>query len=372
MSTLRGSLIYALSALAIVALGSVVGAAARRQSVVSKGDIVVSLDQTFSKMVSRSAEVELLKGDYFGFLEGAIWVPERSSGYLLFIDIPANRLYKWTPDDKLSVYLDRAGFTGTDLNRGHPGEDLGTHWNGRLAVVLYGPCGLALDPQHRVVMADMADRNVVRLEPDGKRTVLADRYEGKRLSGPNDVVVKSDGAVYFTDMISGLRHMGNSPLRELPFNGIYVVKDGNLRVIDKDPGGAYPNGITLSPDEKVLYANSSGKKIYRYDLQPDDSAINGRLFVDMSGETQPGGTDGIRTDQAGNLWTGGPGGLWAVSPEGKHLGTILMPKGVNVTSFAFGDPVNGVFKSVYIVSTSSLYRVRGVEIPMSKRPGPVS
>jgi len=184
------------------------------------------------------------------------------------------------------------------------------------------------------------------------------------------LAVRSTGAVYFTDMISGLRYMGNSPVKELSFNGVYVVKDGRLRVIDKDPGGAYPNGIMLSPDGKVLYVNNArGKQIFRYDVQPDDSATNRTLFVDMNNDKRPGGPDGMRTDYRGNLWTTGPGGLWAMSPEGKLLGTVAMPEGTTAISFAFGDTDKGFYKSIYIVSASSLYRVRGVHIPVLQSAG---
>jgi gluconolactonase len=215
-------------------------------------------------------------------------------------------------------------------------------------------------------MADIADRTVARLEKNGQRTILADRYEGKRLTGPNDIVVRSDGAVYFTDMPSGLRYTAKDPQRELPFNSVFVVKDGQIRLIDKDPFDIVPNGITLSPDEKYLYVGGT-RRIVRYDVVPDGNAINGRLFVDMRVEKLPGGPDGIRTDQKGDLWTTGPGGLWVVSQEGKHIGTIRMPEGEHAISFAFGDPEKGMYKSVYIVTPSSLYRLRGVNIPVIQR-----
>jgi len=149
--------------------------------------------------------------------------------------------------------------------------------------------------------------------------VLADRYEGKRLSGPNDVVVKSDGAVYFTDSVNGLRGGANGPLRELPFNGVYRVKDGVITLLDSDKNrpGEFPNDIAFSPDEKYLYVTAGFGKTLRWDVQPDGSIANPRTFI-------PAGNDGLKVDSKGNLYAVnavGPGEVWITSPEGKHLGT---------------------------------------------------
>ena len=318
---------------------------------------VVRLDPALDAMVSPNAKLEILKGDqaqqpanfyYFGALEGPVWVQDGQSGYLLFCDIPANVVYKWTLDGKVSVFVEKSGFRGTDTaNVGMQAN------NGRLEVIYLGASGLTLDRQGRLVLAGLGGREVTRVEKDGSRTVLADRYEGKRLGGPNDLVVKSDGAVYFTDMTAGLRGRDTSPFRELPFNGVYMVKDGNLRLLEKDPLGIVPNGITFSADEKYLYLGGS-RKILRYDVLPDDTLANGGVFVDMSTETVPGGPDGMKVDQKGNIYSTGPGGVWIISPEGKHLGTIRMPEG-GVTNFAFGD-ADG--KSIYFTLRRNLARIR--------------
>lgn len=341
-------------ALQVVALGLT---SAKAQT--TGGDIV-SLDPALDVIVSPSAKVEIVKGDqaqepgkfyYFGSLEGPVWVQDGPNGYLLFCDIPANTIYKWTPDGNVSVFLEKSGFTGTDASNAGMQVTLG-----RLTVVFLGASGLALDPQGRVVLAGLAGRHVTRIEKDGSRTVLADRYDGKRLSGPNDLVVKSDGAVFFTDMTAGLRGRDKDPLRELPFNGVYVVKDGQVRLLDKDPQGIVPNGIALSPDEKYLYVGG-GKKLVRFDLLPDNTVANGRTFVDMTRETAPGGVDGIRVDQKGNIYFTGPGGIWIVSPEGKHLGTIHPPE--PASNLAFGD-ADG--RTIYFTSRRNLLRMR-VNIP---------
>src|SRR5258706_2483570 len=219
---------------------------------------VVRLDHALDALIPTSAKAELLKGDYFGAIEGPVWVDEGQSGYLLFSDMAANVVYKWTPAGALSVFLDKSGFTGTDVN-----SVGGQYSNGRLQLLLIGSNGLTLDRQGRLVIAAMTDRAVARLEKSGTRTTLADKYEGKRLNSPNDLVVKSDGAIYFTETTSGMRGRDESPARELPFHGVYLIKDGALRLLDKDPQGSAPNGIAFSPDEKILYVNG-GANIHRY------------------------------------------------------------------------------------------------------------
>ena len=187
------------------------------------------------------------------------------------------------------------------------------------------------------------------------------RYEGKRLGCPNDIVGKSDGAVYFTDGPSGCLGGENSPQKELPFHAFYFVKSGKVTLLDKDPGGAPPNGIALSPDEKTLYVTNAPmfKQIFAYDVQPDDTVKNGRLFLDLAGEKGLGGPDGVRVDRQGNVYTAATGGLWIVSPAGKRLGKVPAPEGVRFANLAFGDPDD---KTLYLVSAKNLWRVR-VKIP---------
>lgn len=318
---------------------------------------IVKLDPTLDQIIAPDAKAELL-GDRFGLNEGAVWIQEGSSGYLLFSDMLDNVIYKWQEGRPLSVYLENAGYTGTDfLNVGQQTR------RGRSAVLLIGPNGLALDPQGRLVICAMPDRTVVRIEKDGARTVLADKFEGKRFNGPNDVVVKSNGAVYFTDSYSGLRGAVNSPLKELPFNGFYLVKNGQVTLLDpklREPatGGAFPNGITLSPDEKALYV-TFGRKILRYDVLADDTVANPREFADVQGN------DGMKTDRLGNLYsTSGalPGEVRITSPQGKRLGLLQLPQGggeprhqVCATNLAFGDPDG---KSLFVTACSDLYRIR--------------
>ena len=307
---------------------------------------VIRLDPALDAVIAPNAQPELLKGDYFGAVEGHVWV--ETGGYLLFSDMAANVIYKWTPDGQLSVFLEKSGYTGTDVNNVG-----GQYTNGRLHLLLIGSNGLTLDRQGRLIIAGMTDRNVTRVESDGTRTTLADRYEGKRLNSPNDLVVKSNGAIYFTETTSGIRGRDEGPAREIPFHGVYLIKDGVLRLLDKDPQGAAPNGIAFSPDEKILYVNG-GTKITAYDVRPDDTVTNARVLIDLGGPNAgPGNTDGMKVDRSGNIYCSGPGGVWIISPQGKHLGTIVPAE--RVANLAFGDADS---KSLYMVGGRSLWRIR--------------
>jgi gluconolactonase len=347
-----------LAAICVVAAG--VSIAAQGQNA------VVRLDPALDAVIAPAAKAELLKGDYFGAIEGPVWV-DGGGGYLLFSDMAANVIYKWTRAGQLSVFLDKSGYTGTDVNNVG-----GQYTNGRLHLLLIGSNGLTLDREGRLIIAVMTDRNVTRPEKDGTRTVLADRYEGKRLNSPNDLVVKSDGAIYFTETTSGIRGRDEGSTREIAFHGLYLIKDpstalgasGTLRLLDKDPQGAAPNGIAFSPDEKILYVNG-GSKITAYEVRDDDTVANPHVLIDASVERVSGNTDGMKVDRSGNVYFSGPGGVWIVSPQGKHLGTIVTPE--RVANLAFGDADS---KTLYMVGGRSLWRIRvntaGIR-PMTRR-----
>lgn len=305
-------------------------------------------DAGLDAIISTQAKFEALKGDYFGFLEGPVWVPEGRGGYLLVSDVPGNRIYKW--DGQLSVWMERSGFTGRDTST------VGMEYNnGRIQIIGLGSNGLTLDREGRLVFCTHGDRALKRREKDGTITVLAERFEGKRFSGPNDVVVRSDGAIYFTDLYGGLRAGRSSNLLETPF-GLYVLKDGTLRRLDQDPFGTASqpagiggNGLAFSPDEKYLYVNV-GPTILRYDVRPDGSLTGRTVHVRMDTKG-PGGGDGMKVDRAGNIFASGPGGIWIVSAEGKPLGRIL----IAAANLAFGDYDS---RSLYIAARRDLFRVR--------------
>ena len=305
---------------------------------------VQRLDPALDAIVSSKATVEVLKGDYFGNAEGPLWMDDGLSGYLLFSDISANVIYKWTPVGELSVFLERTGFSAAEdkASLPHTAGYLGG-FNGRFYPVSFGSNGVALDPEGRIVWTAQGDRAVIRLEADGTRTVLADHYQDSRLNRPNDLVVRSDGWVYFTDPRSNNPGAGNV----LPAS-LYRVRDGNLQLLADD---IRPNGLTFSPDERYLYVTNSGT-IVRYDVRPDGAMSNRTDF-------SPIGCDGMKVDINGNLYcaSSASGGVALISPAGKHLGTILTPQddGNGPTNIGFGGPDS---KTLYITIKRSLARIR--------------
>jgi gluconolactonase len=301
-------------------------------------------------IVPPGAKVEQVATGFNKWTEGPVWIP---AGYLLFAEIPGNSILKWAPGGGASVFLHPSGYVGTDPYAGpEPGSN-----------------GMTLDARGRLTVAGHARRNVWRLEamnPRAPITVLADTYEGKRLSSPNDLVYKSDGSLYFTDPPYGLpTQADNDPAKELPVNGVYRIpgalsqKPGappareKLQLLVKDL--PRPNGIAFSPDEKWLYVNNTGpKKLWmRYRVRPDGSLADRTVFYDATSDNAPGAPDGMKVDTRGNVYSAGPGGVWIFSPEGKHLGTIRVPEVVG--NLAWGD-ADG--KSLYITASTSVYRIR--------------
>ena len=295
---------------------------------------VKRVDPALDAIVPPGLMLEKL-ADGFIFIEGPVWVPD---GYLLFSDPNANTIYRWTPDGQVSVFRTKSGYAGVDVaDYGQPGSN-----------------GIALDREGRVTIDEHGNRRVVRIEKTGAVTVLADRYQGKRLNSPNDLVYRSDGTLFFTDPPFGLPKAFEDSRKELPFSGVYSLKDGQLQLVANDLNG--PNGIAFSPDERYLYvANWDEKKkvLMRYGVNADGTLTAGVVFFDMT--TAPGedALDGIKVDVRGNLYVSGPGGLWILSPEGKHLGTIVGPE--HPHNLAWGD-ADG--RTLYLTAQTGLYRVR--------------
>ena len=314
------------------------------------------LDPALDEVIASDAKLETL-GEHFALTEGPVWIPAAGGepGHLLFSDNAANVIYKWAANCPLSVFLENSGYTGRDTS------NVGAQTiAGRVAILLIGSNGLALDPQGRLVVTAMTDRTVYRLEKDGTRTILAERFEGKRFNGPNDIVVKSNGSIYFTDTVWGLRGAAQSPQRELPFSGFFLIKEGKVTLLggDRDTPGGAPNGITLSPDEKYLYVTAGSRRTMRYEILPDDTLANGKVFVDD-------GIDGMRVDTRGNLYTtsgGTPGRIQINSPEGKPIGRLHLPQPageprarVCATNVAFGDDDD---RGLYITACTHLFKIR--------------
>jgi len=273
----------------------------------------------------------------FQFTEGPIFV--REGNYLLFSDPNANTIYKYDPQtEALSVFRTPSGYSGADIAEyRQPGSN-----------------GLTLDRQGRLTIDQHGNRRVIRLEKDGTETVLADRFAGQRLNSPNDLVYRSDDALFITDPFFGLPKFGDDPRRELPFTGVFSLYQGKLQAIVKDLTG--PNGIAFSPDEKYLYVGNwddHRKVVMRYEVHPDATVSNGKVFFDMTSAPGEDAIDGIKVDQQGNLFVSGPGGLWVLSPEGKHLGTIFAPR--HAHNMAWGD-ADG--KTLYLCARGGLYKMR--------------
>ena len=296
------------------------------------------LDPALDALIAPDAKIEQLAVG-FAWSEGPIW---RESGhYLLFSDIPKNTIYKWQDSTGLSVFLRPAGYTGVNP----PGRELGSN-------------GLTLDANDSLVMADHGNRQVARLdESKFTKTILADRYQDKRLNSPNDLVYRSNGDLYFTDPPYGLTGLNNDPAKELEYNGVYrLTPAGQLILLTSEL--TFPNGLAFSPDEKTLYvANSDPKKAVwmAYDVRPDGTIGNGRVFFDATAlvsDKKPGLPDGMKVDRSGNLFAAGPGGIFIISPAGKHLGTIVT--GQPTANCAFGDDGS----TLYMTANDRLVRVR--------------
>lgn len=267
------------------------------------------LDPALDELLAPDAKIELL-ADGFKWSEGPVWL--KKEGKLVFSDIPNNAINSWNEKEGLRLYLRPAGYTSPTPRGGELGSN-----------------GLVTDSQGRLVLCHHGDRRIARHEGNGVYVTLADKYDGKRLNSPNDLVYKSNGDLYFTDPPYGLEKNVNDPAKELAFQGVYLLsKDGKVTLLTDKM--TRPNGIALSPDEKTLYVAQSDSKAaiwMAYDVKDDGTIANGRIFYDvtkmMGQRGRPGAPDGMKVDAKGNLWATGPGGVLVFSPAGKHLGTIL-------------------------------------------------
>jgi gluconolactonase len=294
-------------------------------------------DPRLDRVIPPEAVLEKL-ADGFKWVEGPVW--NRKENYLLFSDIPNNSILKWQEGKGVSLFLKPSGYTGSEPFTGkEPGSN-----------------GLTFDSSGRLVMAQHGDRRIARLEKDGRITVLADRYQGKRINSPNDLVFKSNGDLYFTDPPFGLAKAFDDPNKELPFQGVYHLStDGKLTLLIKDIKA--PNGIAFSPDEKRLYVsdvdfNRSAWLVY--DVKPDGTVANGRVFADASRWKKAPffGPDGFKLDKEGNLFGARPGGVSIFAPDGTHLGSIEL-RGPT-SNVAWGDDGS----TLYITGGTAVYRIR--------------
>jgi gluconolactonase len=300
------------------------------------------LDPALDALIPSDARVEKL-ADGFAWTEGPIWRREKG-GYLLFSDAPNNTIWRWRDGEGITIYLRPAGYAGPG---DPPGRELGSN-------------GLTTDAQGRLVIADHGNRQIARLREDSLWTKLplATNYEGKRFNSPNDLIYRANGDLYFTDPPYGLRKLNDDPAKELPFNGVYRLSpSGVVTLLTKELG--YPNGIALSPDGNTLYVGMSDAKrpqILAYDIQADGTLARERVFFDAMPLVQKGlrgALDGMKVDARGNVFTSGPGGLLVLSPQGKHLGTIVTGDVTANCTFGGADG-----STLYMTANHAIMRIR--------------
>ena len=302
---------------------------------------VERLDLAIDKLIPADAKIEILC-DGFVWSEGPVWV--RDGAFLLFSNIPENAIVRWNQRSGCIGYLKPAGYTGRTPRGGESGTN-----------------GLALDREGRLIMCQHGDRRVARMDapldrPRPRFVTLADKFEGKRFNSPNDLVVHSSGAIYFTDPPYGLEGNMDDPAKELPFQGVYrIAPDGKVTLVTKEL--ERPNGIALSPDEKTLYVASSHLPqpvIMAFSVNEGGIVGNGRVLFDANTleSTLTGAFDGMTVDRHGNLFATGPGGVLVLTPEGKHLGTLLTTQ--RTANCKFGEDGSTLF----ITADDYLLRVR--------------
>ncbi|HEU5305289.1 MAG TPA: SMP-30/gluconolactonase/LRE family protein [Gemmatimonadales bacterium] len=299
--------------------------------------VIRSLDPRFERLIPPGAALEKIVDDH-GWVEGPVWV--RDGGYLLFSDVVRNTIHKWKDGEGESVFLYPSGYTDTAPFEGpEPGSN-----------------GLALDGSGRLVLAQHGDRRISRRESGGHMVPLVDRYLGKRINSPNDLVFRSNGDLYFTDPPFGLPRTFNDPAKELPFQGVYRLGgDGSLTLLTTELSA--PNGIAFSPDERILYvSNSDSKRLVwmAYPVNPDGTLGRGRVLFDGTEKTRTrrGTADGMKADVHGNIWGAGPGGVYVLTPQGALLGWLDF--GGNVGNVAWGEDGSTLF----IAANATMYRIR--------------
>jgi len=300
---------------------------------------IYTIDPKLNSVIAPGTKVEKI-ADGFKFTEGPVWHPD---GYLLFSDPNTNTIYRYDPITKnISVYISHSGYTGVDIGEyGQPGSN-----------------GLAIDKDGRLIIDQHGNRRVIRIEKKGPVTILADKFDRKRFNSPNDIVLKSDGVIYFTDPPYGLPNFFGDKRKELDYSGVFMIKNNEVILVSKDLGG--PNGLAFSADEKLFYVTNwdirdihHTKTIWKYEVNPDGTLANGKIFFDFNFTEDDEALDGLKIDKEGNLFVSAPGGIWVISPDAKLLGKIVTPE--RPSNLAWGDEDA---KTLYLTAHSSLYKIR--------------
>jgi gluconolactonase len=299
---------------------------------------IVRINPKLDDIIGREATIEKL-AEGFSFVEGPVWHPQ---GFLIFSDPNTNVIYSYSPvNGNVEVFRTKSGYSGMDIGKYHqPGSN-----------------GLAFDAEGRLTICQHGERRVIRVEKKGPVTVLADRFDGKRLNSPNDLVYRSDGVLFFTDPPYGLPDNFKDRNKQTDFSGVYAVIDNQVKLLTTDLKG--PNGITFSPDEQHLYVSNwditdihNTKVIMRYDVAENGNLSNGVIFFDMNNTDSDDALDGLKVDILGNVYCAGPDGIWIISPNGSYLGKIKTPE--HAANLAWGEDGS----VLYITATSGIYRVR--------------
>ena len=306
---------------------------------------IEQFDPRLAEVIAPGSSMQII-GQGYDWAEGPAW--DRKDGSLLFSDIPPNVVMRFKEGEgPPKQFLKPSGYTGKTPRGGEPGSN-----------------GLLFDKQGRLILCQHGDRRVARLEADGSFTTLADRYDGKRLNSPNDAVFHSDGSIYFTDPSYGLEGGNGSPLKELPYNGVYrLAPDGKVTLLTKEL--SYPNGIGFSPDEKTLYvANSDGARAIwmAFLVQADGTLGAGKVFFDATRgmKTMKGAPDGLKVDAKGHIFATGPGGVLIFHPDGTNLG--LLNTGEATANVGFGGPDGStlfITADMYLLKLPTLTKGQG-------------
>jgi gluconolactonase len=297
---------------------------------------IVSQDTRFDAIVPKDAKLEKLT-DGFAWVEGPVW--DKKGNFLLFSDIPNNQIIK-LQNGATSVFLKPSGYTGAETFTGRePGSN-----------------GLTFDSEGRLTFTQHGNRRIVRQEKNGDLTVLADKFEGKRINSPNDLVYLSNGDLYFTDPPFGLPKSLEDTGKELDFQGVYrLSKDGKLQLLTKEV--QFPNGIAFSPDEKTLYVSNADKENavwYAFDVKTDSTLGEKRtIFNAAEWKNLPGLPDGMKVDQNGYIFAGAPGGIRVIDPQdGKQIGAFEFD--VPTANCNWGEDGS----TLYITSNTAIYRIK--------------
>jgi gluconolactonase len=286
------------------------------------------------ELVAHDTSLEQVAGG-FEFTEGPVWTRD---GALLFSSPNTNTIYRLTEAGRVSVFRSKSGYTGLDAGRYHqPGSN-----------------GLTFDSEGRLAICQHGNRRVIRVNPHGDTTVLADRYDGRRLNSPNDLVFRSDGTLFFTDPPFGLPDAFDDPAKELPFSGVFCLRDGEVRLVTEELEG--PNGLAFSPDEQALYVGNwdpERKVVMRYEIDAAGTVTAAAELFDMTDAPGEDAIDGIKVDERGNLYVCGPGGIWVLSADGEHLGTLELPEAPHNLTFGGTDS-----RTLFVTALTGVYRVR--------------